>query len=33
MVILIDAQLSPALALWINSNFTELKAQSVRSLG
>ena len=33
MTIWIDAQLSPFIALWINSNFPELNAKSLRSLG
>jgi len=33
MKIWIDAQLSPFIALWINNNFPELTAASVRSLG
>lgn len=32
MTIWIDAQLSPYLALWINDNFPELSAKSLRSL-
>jgi predicted nuclease of predicted toxin-antitoxin system len=33
MTIWIDAQISPFIALWINSNFPKLNAQSLRSLG
>ena len=33
MKIWIDAQLSPALAPWINAHFEELEAQAVRELG
>jgi predicted nuclease of predicted toxin-antitoxin system len=33
MEIWIDAQLSPAVALWINSYFKGVKAQSMRALG
>jgi predicted nuclease of predicted toxin-antitoxin system len=33
MTIWIDAQLSPALAAWINRTFEDLDARSVRSLG
>lgn len=33
MKIWIDAQLSPALALWINQSFSDIQAQSVRALG
>jgi predicted nuclease of predicted toxin-antitoxin system len=29
----LDAQLSPALAAWINQEFEDLRAQSVRALG
>ncbi len=29
----IDAQLSPALAAWINRNYEEIEAQSVRGVG
>ena len=29
----IDAQLSPALAAWINRNYKEIEAQSVRAVG
>ena len=29
----IDAQLSPALAAWINRNYEEIEAQSVRAVG
>lgn len=29
----IDAQLSPSLALWINQNFENVQAKSLRSLG
>lgn len=29
----IDAQLSPALAAWINRNYEEVEAQFVRALG
>lgn len=32
MDIWIDAQLSPSIALWINQNFTKLRAKSLRSL-
>jgi predicted nuclease of predicted toxin-antitoxin system len=32
-IIWIDAQLSPSLALWINENFPQLAAKSLRSLG
>jgi predicted nuclease of predicted toxin-antitoxin system len=33
MIIWIDAQLSPSLALWINQNFSGIEAKSVRALG
>jgi len=33
MTIWIDAQLSPFIAAWINSNFTNISAKSLRSLG
>ncbi|MFB9842041.1 DUF5615 family PIN-like protein [Mucilaginibacter ginsenosidivorans] len=33
MTIWINAQISPFIALWINSNFPNLSAQSLRSLG
>ncbi|GAB3425203.1 DUF5615 family PIN-like protein [Niabella aquatica] len=33
MTIWMDAQLSPSLAAWINSNYTTIQAHSVRSLG
>jgi predicted nuclease of predicted toxin-antitoxin system len=33
MIIWIDAQLSPTLALWINQNFSNIEACSVRALG
>lgn len=33
MVIWIDAQISPAIAAWINENYPEHQAQSVRQLG
>lgn len=33
MKIWIDAQLSPAIAAWINRTFNDIKAESVRSLG
>jgi predicted nuclease of predicted toxin-antitoxin system len=33
MTIWIDAQLSPFIANWINANFPELDAKSLRSLG
>lgn len=33
MLLWIDAQLSPALAKWINDNFTEIQAIAVRDLG
>ena len=33
MIIWIDAQLSPSLALWINQTFDGIKTQSVRSIG
>jgi len=33
MTIWIDAQLSPFIANWINANFPELTAKSLRSLG
>jgi predicted nuclease of predicted toxin-antitoxin system len=33
MLIWIDAQISPAIAAWINTNFPSLTAQSVRSQG
>lgn len=33
MKIWVDAQLSPAIAAWINREFDDIKAQSVRSLG
>ena len=29
----IDAQLSPALAAWINRNYEEIEAQSIRAVG
>jgi predicted nuclease of predicted toxin-antitoxin system len=32
MTLWIDAQLSPYIALWVNENFPELRAQSLRSL-
>lgn len=32
MIIWVDAQLSPFIANWISSNFSELTAQSLRSL-
>lgn len=33
MIIWIDAQLSPAIAAWINRNYENIKAESLRSLG
>lgn len=33
MIIWIDAQLSPFIAAWINSNFSDIEAKSLRSLG
>lgn len=33
MEIWVDAQLSPAVAAWVNHNFPDIKAQSLRSLG
>jgi len=33
MTIWIDAHLSPSLALWINKNFPDIEAKSLRSLG
>ncbi|HTK19831.1 MAG TPA: DUF5615 family PIN-like protein [Mucilaginibacter sp.] len=33
MTIWIDAQLSPFIAAWINSNFQDISAKSLRSLG
>jgi predicted nuclease of predicted toxin-antitoxin system len=33
MTIWIDAQLSPFIARWINTNFTELDARALRSMG
>jgi predicted nuclease of predicted toxin-antitoxin system len=33
MTIWIDAQLSPSIASWINSNFPELEAVALRSIG
>jgi predicted nuclease of predicted toxin-antitoxin system len=33
MTIWIDAHLSPSLALWINKNFADIEAKSLRSLG
>ena len=33
MTIWIDAQLSPFIAAWINSNFPNISAKSLRSLG
>ena len=33
MILWIDAQLSPAIAAWINRTFEDIEAQSVRSLG
>lgn len=33
MKIWIDAQLSPAIAAWINRTFDDIEAESVRSLG
>lgn len=33
ITIWIDAQLSPSLAAWVNSNYTHIQAQSVRALG
>jgi predicted nuclease of predicted toxin-antitoxin system len=33
MKIWVDAQLSPFIALWLNQNFPELDAKSMRSLG
>ncbi len=33
MTIWIDAQISPFIAHWINTNFPELTAKSLRSLG
>lgn len=33
MKIWVDAQLSPAIAAWINRTFNDIKAESVRALG
>ena len=33
MKIWVDAQLSPAIAAWINRTFNDIEAESVRSLG
>ncbi|WP_198170147.1 DUF5615 family PIN-like protein [Mucilaginibacter arboris] len=33
MTIWIDAQLSPSIAAWINRNYTNAEAKSVRALG
>ena len=33
MTIWIDAQLSPFIANWINANYPELEAKSLRSMG
>lgn len=33
MTLWIDAQLSPSLAAWVNENFKDIKASSVRALG
>lgn len=33
MKILIDAQLSPAIAAWINHTYEDIEAESVRSVG
>ncbi len=33
MIIWVDAQLSPSIAAWINRNFVNIKAKSVRALG
>lgn len=33
MTLWIDAQLSPSLAAWINENYTDIRASSVRALG
>jgi predicted nuclease of predicted toxin-antitoxin system len=33
MTLWIDAQLSPALAAWINREYAEIEAQSVRAVG
>lgn len=33
MKLWIDAQLSPAIAAWINRTFTEIKAESVHAVG
>lgn len=33
MEIWIDAQLSPAIALWLNQSFPDINARSVRSIG
>ena len=33
MKIWVDAQLSPAIAAWINRIFDDIEAESVRSLG
>lgn len=33
MKIWVDAQLSPAIAAWINRTFDDIEAESVRSLG
>jgi len=33
MRIWIDAQLSPAIAAWINRNYSDIEAKSVRSVG
>lgn len=33
MTIWVDAQLSPAIALWINLNFPDIEAKSLRAIG
>lgn len=33
MTLWIDAQLSPSLAAWVNENYTDIMAASVRALG
>lgn len=33
MIIWVDAQLSPSIAAWINRNFVNIEAKSVRTLG
>jgi predicted nuclease of predicted toxin-antitoxin system len=33
MTIWVDAQLSPSIALWMNLNFPDIEAKSLRSIG